>query len=147
MIISVIILTPSTSHAMKLKEFLFFFSIKNMAKIFIKTSNLPKLKTKYIKMIEAMQEDKFRKNYMKFYVVYKQLPPDLKESYIFTEHASKTEIIRVIERVNKGDLLAIISKVPSEFIVDQTRFYTRPKDNQQEPVDERYLWKRIIEKV
>lgn len=146
-IIALIIAIPSTSHAMTLREFLVGGTIKNLARIFVKTSNLPQIKTKYIKKIASMKEDKFRKYYMKFYVVYQQLPVDLKEDFVFTENATKTEIIGMIERVNKSDLLAIIDKVPSEFIVDQTRYYSRPKDKQQPTVDEKYLWKRIIEKV
>jgi hypothetical protein len=144
---SLIIVIPSTSHATTLREFLVGGTIKNLAKVFVKTSNLPKLKTKYINKIATMRDDKFRKYYTKFYVVYKQLPVDLKESYVFTENATKAEIVAMIKKVDKRDLLVIIDKIPSEFIVDQTKHYSRPKGKGQEPVDERYLWKRIIEKV
>lgn len=146
-LVSLIIVIPSTSHATTLREFLVGGTIKTMARVFVKTSNLTRLKTKYIKQIATMKDDKFRRNYSKFYVVYTQLPPDLKESYSFRENATKTEIIAIIERVNKKDLFTIINKVPSEFIVAQTRYYSQPKDKQQEPVDEKRLWKRIIEKV
>lgn len=131
---------------MTLREFLVGGTIKNLARVFVNTSNLPELKSKYIKKIATMREDKFRKYYTKFYVVYKQLPSEIKESYAFSENATKTEVIAKIEQVKKRDLLAIISKVPSEFIVDQTNHYSRSK-GKQGPVDEKYLWKRIIEKV
>jgi hypothetical protein len=146
-IFSLIIVIPSTSHATTLREFLVGGTIKNLAKVFVKTSNLPKLKTKYINKIATMHEDKFRKYYTKFYVVYKQLPEDLKKSYVFTENATKAQIVAMIKKVDKQDLLVIIDKIPSEFIVDQTRHYSHPKGKGQEPVDEKYLWKRIIEKV
>lgn len=146
-VIFLLIAFPSTGHAMTLRDFLVGGAIKNLARIFVKTTSLPKLKTKYINQIASMRDDKFRKYYTKFYVVYNQLPLDIKENFVFTENATKSEIIAKIEQVQKRDLMVIISKVPSEFIVDQTRYYSKSKDKYQNSIDEQRIWKRIIEKV
>ncbi len=139
---------PSTSHA-SFFDLLIGGTIKNLAKIYVKTTNLPKLKAKYKTKIANMREDKFQKYYLKFFIVYKQLPDDLKKSYIFTENTTKSEVIEKIDRVNKKDLMKIINKIPCDFIVKQTRHYT-PKDQippNGEPVNEMFLWRRIIQKI
>ncbi len=145
-----LLIFPSTSHAKaSLYDLVVGGTIKNLAKIYVKTSNLPKLKAKYIKTIANMREDKFQKYYGKFLVVYKQLPADLKQAYVFTDNADKKEVIEKIQRVKKRDLMVIISKVPSEFIVKQTKIYTPPKDQlpQNAHGNEMFLWRRIIQKI
>lgn len=145
-----LITLPSTGHAsLTLYDFFVGGTIKNLAKVFVKTANLPQLKAKYTKMIIKMREDKFQKYYQKFYVVYKQLPADLRHDYVFSERISKQEVIAKIDQVSKRDLMKIISKVPSEFIVKQTKHYTRPQDQMPAngQVNETFLWKRIIQKI
>jgi ATP-dependent protease Clp ATPase subunit len=132
-----------------LYDFIVGGTIKNLAKVFVKTSNLPQLKAKYTKMIAKMREDKFLKYYHKFYVVYTQLPADLRKDYVFTETITKQEVIAKIEHVDKRDLMKIISKVPSEFIVKQTKHYTSLKDQlpANGQMNETFLWRRIIGKI
>ncbi len=125
-------------------------TIKTLARVFVKTSNLPKLKAKYIKKIITMREDKFQKYYGKFFVVYKQLPDNIKQYYVFTENTSKTDVINMIDQVNKRDLLKIINKVPSEFIMQQTRQYYHPSQDHMPgntSVNETFLWKKLIQKI
>jgi hypothetical protein len=147
-----LIAVPSTCHAKppRLYDFVVGGAIKNLAKIYIKTVNLAKLKDKYIKKIATMREDKFQKYYKKFYVVYKELPPEVKESYIFEENITKTQAISMINKVDKRDLITIINKIPSDFIVKQTKYYSHPPQGQlpqNSQVNEMFLWRRIIQKV
>ena len=150
-IILLLFVVPSTSYAKgSLYDFVVGGTIKNLAKLYVKTSNLPKLKAKYIKKIEGMREDKFQKYYLKFFIVYKQLPVDLKQAYTFPENATKSQVIEKIDHVKKRDLIIIISKVPSEFIVKQTKTYSHSPQDQlpgHGPVNEMFLWRRIIQKV
>jgi hypothetical protein len=125
-------------------------TIKNLAKIYVKTTNLSKLKAKYIQVITNMKEERFQKNYRKFFVVYKQLPTNLQQDYVFNENATKSEVINMIDRVNKRDIMKIINKVPCEFITKQTRQYSSPQaplPNQPSQVNETFVWKRIIQKI
>ncbi len=125
-------------------------AIKTLAKIYVKTSNLKKLKAKYIHKIAHMKDDKFKKNYMKFYEVYKELPIDIKAKYVFTDKTTKDEVIERIASVKKKDLIAIINKIPSEFILHKTRHYTKKPGSSSQPqpqVNEMFLWRSIIEKV
>ena len=139
---------PNCYAQPSLYDFVVGGTIKTLARVFIKTSNLPKLKDKYIRMIEKMKEEKFQKHYTQFYDVYKELPPDLKEKYVFSDKATKQEVIHHIETVNKRDLMVIISKIPSEFIVNKTKYYTHKPQNQPAPqVNEMFLWRSIIQKV
>jgi hypothetical protein len=142
---------PSNSYAKaSLYDLLVGGTIKNFARIYVKTSNLPKLKAKYVKKIANMREDKFQRNYMKFFTVYKQLPVDVKQTYIFPEKTTKSKVIDMIGQVNKRDLMAMISKVPSEFIVKQARCYSRPPQQElpeNAPVNGIFLWRRIVQKI
>jgi hypothetical protein len=150
-VLSLLVVFPSNSYAQpRLYDFVVGGTIKNLAKIYVKTSNLPKLKDKYITKIMNMRDDKFRKYFMKFFVVYKQLPSDLQQTYVFTESTTKSDAIDLIHRVNKRDLIMIINKIPSEFIVKQTKNYSQPPKDQipnSAQVNETFLWRRIIQKI
>ena len=90
---------PASSHANDtLYEFMVGGTIKNLAKIYVMTSNLPRLKAKYIKKITNMKEDKFQKNYRKFYAVFEHLPPAIKRGYNFTPNTSRAELIQAINQ-------------------------------------------------
>ena len=146
-----LLVLPSNSYARcSLYDFVVGGTIKTLAKIYVKTSNLPKLKAKYIQKITNMKEDKFHKYYTRFYDVYKELPPDLKQKYVFTDKVTKAEVIHKIEAVNKRDLIGIINKIPSDFISRKTKYYLH-KSHEQSPhrpvVNEMFIWRSIIQKV
>ncbi len=146
-----LLIFPANSYAKgSLYDFVVGGTIKTLAKIYVKTSNLTKLKSKYIKKITNMKDDKFNKYYMQFYDVYKELPPDLKQKYVFTDQVTKAEVIQKIDTVNKRDLIGIINKIPSDFILRKTKYYLH-KSHEQSPhrpvVNEMFLWRSIIQKV
>ena len=125
-------------------------TLKNLAKVYVNTANLPELKNKYIKKITNMRDDKFHKNYMKFYTAYKELPPDLKQHYIFTEQSTKINVIHTINVINKKELIAIINSVPSDFITKQTRNYMpQPQDMSPNQIrgEVMFLWSSLIQKI
>jgi len=140
---------PSNSRAdVTLYELVVGGAIKNLAKIYVMTSNLPKLKAKYVKKITHMREEKFQKNYRKFYAVFEHLPPAIKQSYDFTPNTSRAELIRAINHASKKDLISLINKIPSEMITRQAKSYSRPKQlSGQASVDEMFFWRRLVEKI
>lgn len=140
---------PSNSRAdATLYDLVVGGTIKNMAKIYVVTSNLPKLKAKYVKKITTMKEEKFQKNYRKFYVVFEHLPPAIKQGYDFTPNTKRAELIQVINHISKKDLISIINKIPSEMITRQAKSYSQPKQvSGQASVDEMFFWHRLVEKI
>lgn len=146
----VLFFSAPTCHAGSLYDFFVGGAIKNLAKLYVRTSNLPKLKAKYIKQITKMKEDKFRKHYMLFYDVYQELPPDLRQKFVFTDATTKTEVIQKIDTLKKKDLIIIINKIPSDFILRKTRYYSNkqrdPAPNAPEK-NEMQIWKNIIHKA
>jgi hypothetical protein len=152
--ISLILITllfafPSDSRAdATLYDLVVGGTIKNLAKIYIITSNLPKIKAKYVKKITNMREEKFQKNYRKFYIVFEHLPPAIKQGYDFTPNTSRAELILAINHVSKKDLISIINKIPSEMITRQAKRYSQPKQvHGHDSVDEMFFWRRLVEKM
>lgn len=145
-----LILAPDCYARGSVYDFVVGGTIKNLAKIYVETSNLTKIKSKYIKKIVNMREDKFLKYYNQFYEVYRELPSDLKQMYVFTDKTTKSEVLKRINTVNKKDLIVIINKIPSDFILRKTRYYLHKPHNQppkQPIVNEMFLWRSIIQKV
>jgi hypothetical protein len=149
-----LLVIPSTGHAKgNFYDFMVGGTIKNLAKVYVKTTNLGKLKEKYKKVVLNMKPERFKKNFMKFFKVYKQLPPELQKDYVFTENTTKADVIALIDKTSKRDIIKIINKIPSDFIVDQTRHYSPPPQGSNLPqsqppqVNEMFLWKRIMQKV
>ncbi|MDE2027274.1 MAG: hypothetical protein KGK03_07300 [Candidatus Omnitrophica bacterium] len=147
-ILLLLLLLPASYAQASLYDLIVGGTIKTLAKVYVKTSNLPKLKAKYIKKISGMREDKFRKYYMKFFVVYQQLPSNLKQTYAFTEKTTRSQVIRMINGVNKRDILTVINKVPTEFIVRQTRYYSHPPQHRVPAhPPEMFLWRHIMQMI
>jgi hypothetical protein len=140
---------PANAHADgNLYDLVVGGAIKNLAKIYVATSNLPRLKAKYTNKLEHMREDKFEKNYRKFYVVYEHLPPSVKKDFDFKPNTSRAELIQAINRVTRHDLIVTINKIPSQMITRQAKSYAKPKQITGQPrVDEKFLWHRIVEKI
>ena len=150
LILCLLLIPASDCHAGNLYDFVVGGTIKNLAKIYVKTSNLPKLKAKYIKKIANMKEDKFKKHYMKFYEVYKDLPTALKQKYVFTDTPNKAEIIHSIDTVNKRDLITIINKIPSDFITKKAKIYAQPSQEQlsnHSQMNGASIWGSLVQKI
>jgi len=149
LILVLLLFLPSNSYAqITLHDWVVGGALKTLAKIYVKTSNLPKLKSKYIRKIESMKVEKFSRSYKKFYLLYEQLPADLKQKYLFTDQSTKSDVIEVIDRINKKDLMAIINRIPGEFIVKQAIKYS-PQSQNQLPAQPHaiFLWRSIVQRI
>ncbi len=126
-------------------------TIKTLAKIFVQTVDLDKVKTKQIKALSKMEEAKFQKHYAKTYNVLKDLPPELLAHYGLTEQMTKQEAIKAIQHTNKGDLVESIDKIPDQVIVKYVKHCLMQEASQLkdktflQQIDS--LWKKFTQKA
>ena len=126
-------------------------TIKTLAKIFVQTTDLDKVKTRQIKVLLRMKEAKFQKQYTEIYIVLKDIPPELRLHYGIIEHMSKEEAIKEIRRIRKSDLIELIDKIPDQFIVKYVKDFLGQKACQLkdkaflQQIDS--LWNKLIQKA
>ncbi len=126
-------------------------TIKVLAKAFVETADLEKVKAKQIKSLSKMNETKFQKRYTEIYDALKDIPPELRTRYGVTEHMAKEEAIRNIRSLDKKDLVQIIDGIPDQVIIKYVKDYLRHKADQakEQPLLRQIdaLWKKIIQKA
>ena len=126
-------------------------TIKVLAKAFVQTADLEKIKTKHVKSLLKMNEEKFQKRYSEIYDVLKDIPLELRTHYGVTEHMTKEEVIRDVRSLDKKDLIQIIDGIPDQAVIKHVKNYLRHKADQAkdqiflQQIDS--LWKRIIQKT
>jgi hypothetical protein len=124
---------------------------KILAKTFVVTVDIDKLKKNNIEKLNKMDEEKFRRRYAKVYEVIKDLPPNFKVSYGITEHMSKEQVIKNIESFDKEKIYETIDSIPDKIIATQFKQYLSEKQqeirksNLVEQINK--FWNKMIEKV
>lgn len=102
-------------------------TFKTLAKAFVVTTDINKLKKNNIDKLNKMNEEKFKKRYAEVYKVIKDLPAKLKVSYGITKTITKEQIIKDIESLNKKNIYEIIDSIPDAIIAKQFKQYLSEK--------------------
>jgi len=125
-------------------------TFKTLAKTFVASADMDKLKTENIRKLNKMNEAKFRKRYAKVYATVKELPIQMRLKYGITEAMTKEQAVRSIESVNKPDIYRLIDNIPDAFIVVEFRQYlSRTKQQIQDNnsiTQVKKLWGKMIAK-
>ncbi len=108
-------------------------TFKIMAKTFVKTVNMDKLKSVNIAKLQKMSDDKFAKKNLKVYEFTKDLPLDLKEKYCVSDHMTRQQAIDNINSLDKKEVYALINKIPNTLIATKFRQYVN--NSRQKVVD------------
>jgi len=98
-------------------------SLKALAKGFVLTMDVTKVKAKEIKKISGMSNDKFHKQYQRVYAVLKGVPPQMRTKYGLAENITKQEAVENIEHLQKKDMMKFIDSVPDKLIVKEVNDY------------------------
>jgi hypothetical protein len=98
-------------------------TFKALAKAFVLTTDIDRLKRNNIGALERMDDEKFKKRYAEVYEVIKALPTELKSSYRITESMPKGQAIRDINSLDKKKLYGLIDAVPDAIIAQQFKQY------------------------
>lgn len=125
-------------------------AFKGLAKAYVATANIDKLKANNVRKIEIMKEERFRKRCAEVYAFAKEVPLKIRLKYGFTAQTTKAEAIRIIEKLDKPKLYEIIDNVPDPVIAD--KFLEEMKgdaagagDNLMDAV--RRAWERLVQKL
>jgi len=86
--------------------------LKSLARAFIATADIEKIKRENIAKIERMRQDKFEVRRAKIMQAVKDMPAPIKEKYLLSENMSKDDAITAIYLLDKKRLYEIIDAAP-----------------------------------
>ncbi len=101
-------------------------TFKTLAKTFVATVDIEKLKKNNIEKLNKKDEAKFRKQYVKIYKVVKDCP-SLAKRYGLSENLTKEQAIEKINSLKKKDMYTALDLMPDTVIADQFRQYLQEK--------------------
>lgn len=123
-------------------------TFKGLAKAFVASSDIKKLKKDGIAKLEKMDEEKFKARYRKVFAVIKNLPPMLRLQYGITENLPPQQAIVNIRLLDKNRIYEAIDAVPDAVIAAEFKRYLYQKEQgvKNSPTIESInkLWNRII---
>ncbi len=121
-------------------------TFKTLAKAFISTIDIEKLKKGNIDKLNKKDEAKFRKQYAKAYKVLRECL-EITERYGLKEDLTKQEAIEKIRRIGKKDMLGVLNSIPDTFIAGQFSAYLKEKKQEMEKsnlvAQINHLWAKI----
>jgi len=118
------LLLPTSSFADNLNpENLVAMTLKTLAKGYVLTMDVTKVKTKEIKKISGMNDAKFHKQYQRVYDVLKGIPSQMRVRYGLSENMTKQKAIENIGQMQKKDMMKFIDGVPDKVIVKEVNDY------------------------
>ena len=139
-------------HTNNLSDHVVASTIKTLAKGFVQTMDVEKMKAKQTQAILKMDDVKFHKRFIEISDVLKDLPPDLQAQYGFKENMTKEDVVMKIQNLDKKILITMIDEVPDQLIIKQLKNYLRQTADQVKDFDQNFLnqinvlWKKIIQK-
>jgi hypothetical protein len=113
-------------------------TIKVVARIAIATTNIEKMKKRFIRKFELMGDKEFRKKYIKFYESIKDMPEDIKNTYNITPQMTREQMIENMSSLNKKKIYKIIRSIPDKTVAVLFKEYRREmreKKNKQHNFD------------
>lgn len=125
-------------------------AFKTMAKAYIATADVRKLKEDNIKRVERMREDWFAKKYAEVYRVIKDLPPELRTKYRVKEGMTRSQVVALIRSLDKKQIYEIIDKVPDPVIAQQfnAQFSTKEGGDKEGLMDRiGAIWQKVVAEV
>jgi len=104
-------------------------TFKTLAKGYVATADIERLKAGKIARIEKMKKEWFAAKYAEVYPLLSELPPRLKTKYGVTEGMTKTRAEEIIRGLDRKKMYEIIDNVPDRLVAEQFREQLR-KDGQ-----------------
>ncbi len=125
-------------------------TFKLLARGFLLITDFEALKTKGIKKINKMSEEKWQKRSRKVKEILKDLPADVRQTYGFRQDMSRQEVIRSIKGFDKKMAQALIDAVPDALIAKRFREYRSRSSRELSGTGQleqvKNLWQRALAK-
>jgi hypothetical protein len=122
----VLFILPTAAFATeteKISERIIGATFKALAKGFVATQDIQRIKQNNIKKIRNMPEEKFRLRYARVFSVVKDLPLDLRLKYNINAQMTKAQAVQNISSLDKPKVYKAIDSIPDKFITHQFRAY------------------------
>lgn len=100
-------------------------TFKTLAKAYVATVNLEKVKKTQISHLEGMNDNKFQKRFQEIQSALAPLPTAFKTKYGLKEQMTKEEVIAQIDQLDKKWINQMIEETPDTFIALQFKNYLR----------------------
>lgn len=121
-------------------------AFKSLAKAFIATADIEKIKKNNAEKLKKMDEARFRKRYEKVYNIIKDCA-SLTEAYGLDKDLTKQQAIEKINSLDKKGACKIVDSVPNSLIANQFKLYLNEKKQEIEKsnlsLQIQRLWKKI----
>jgi hypothetical protein len=104
-------------------------SVRVMAKTYVRTTNLKKLKRTHIERIKQQDDDTFHTYYTHTLDVIKN-SPRLKGEFALDENMSRQQAMERLQKIDKDTLCRIIDAVPDSVIAVRFRAYTASRNDE-----------------
>jgi hypothetical protein len=103
-------------------------TMKILAKAYVTTVNLPRLKAKHIERISKMDEQSFRVSYARTLGVIRESPL-LKSKFGLNENMGRAEAMERLQAIDKNTLCRMIDAVPDTVISARFRSFASRRDD------------------
>lgn len=149
------VLSPNVyaQDASSISDYAFASTLKTLAKTFIQTVGVEKLKKKHLKSLHKMSDGKFHKRYAEVFVILKDIPSKLRVEYGINENMSKDKTIAMIERLDNKKVLSFIDRVPDQVVVKHANDYLKQMSHEAKVNNQMFLqqinslWEKVIHKA
>ncbi len=126
-------------------------TIKSLAKAYVATADIEKLKKKNIERIRKMDAARFRQQYDDAYETLKDLPHKLKVRYSIKETMTKEQAIANIVSLDKKTIYETIDAVPDAIVAEQVRLRLKKDKPDGKPATlmEKVgaVWNSLVKKI
>lgn len=114
---------PVSAESATIKQKVVGKTIKIVVRISIATTNIKKIKKRFVNKLRLMGDEEFRMQYAKFYELIKDMPQDIKTIYKVTPAMTREEMIENIESVDKKKIYKILSSIPDKTVAELFKEY------------------------
>lgn len=137
--------TPTATEALVIG------TVKNLAKIYISTIDIEKMRKRGLEELNAITDKEFNKEYAKVFIYVDEIPKYYVKHYGITKNLTKQKTITLIKKLSKKDLTLMVKNTPDKIIIDLIYDYL-----DEEGIDHsdglslgiiQTSWTRITEKI
>jgi ATP-dependent protease Clp ATPase subunit len=126
-IIAVFVLNASfaacAEESVSLEDKVIGGTFKGLAKMYVATCDVNKLKKENIAVMNKMSDEKFNKRYARVYRVIRYMPDKLKSEYGIAENMSREQVIKNINSLDKDRMYEIVDAIPDTAIANEFKRY------------------------
>ncbi len=134
-----------------LEDKLIASTLRTMAKAYVATANMDKLKENNAAKINRMSEERFDRRYAEAYPALKSLPSGLRARYGITDHVTRSHVVKTVMSLDKKKIYELIDALPDAVIAEQFKLYWARKGsdtpNRTMPEQIKAFWDSIVGKI